>query len=71
MAFVVGNQLTQYRSILVRKGAGKEECRVYLEPHVELQRKIGALLETIILDRFPNLGGRNKERTAESYNGVQ
>ena len=51
VAFVAGDQLTRYVSIQARRGAGKGECRVYLEPHVELQRKIGALSETIILGR--------------------
>ena len=51
MAFVVGDQLIRYISIKERKGAGEEECKVYFEPRLGLQRKIRALLETIIVGR--------------------
>ena len=51
VAFVARDQLTRYVSILARGGTGKGECRVYLEPNVDLQRKIGALSGTIILGR--------------------
>ena len=55
MAFVVGDQLTRYISILARKGAGKGECKVYFEPRVGMQREIRALLEANNFGQVINL----------------